>query len=228
LLEHKYPQKLMSPDLQEKLITLVIDKVLIGGILIVAGFGINRALERFKFDLGLNTSRHGLASKSQIDFKEKQLAEFYGPIYALLKRIRPIDDMWNQGRVGSVDKTIVEIIRDSNNRIVDIILTKSYLIDGAGISESYTRFLTHVAVWHAFWDTPDRDWSDYDQLRDAQYSFDFEKEIFQTTENLKQELYDFYKEYGLPGNKWEQNINLRKKYMPNNAHAHRPPKVDRL
>lgn len=66
----------MSSTFQEQLIALVIDKVLIGGLLIVTGFGINRALERFKFDLGLNTSRHGLASKSQIDFKEKQLAEF--------------------------------------------------------------------------------------------------------------------------------------------------------
>ncbi|MEW6494571.1 MAG: hypothetical protein AB1589_18940 [Cyanobacteriota bacterium] len=216
----------MSPKLLEQLITLVVDKVLIGGLLIVAGFGINRALERFKFDLGLNTSRHGLASKSQIDFKERQLAEFYGPIYALLKRIQPIDDMWNQGKVGSVDKLIVEIIRDSNNRIVDIILAKSHLIDGDGISESYTRFLTHVAVWHAFWDTPDRDWSDYAQLRDAQYDSEFEKEIFQTTEKLKQELYVFYQEYGLPASQWAQNV--RKKSVPNNAPARRPPKADRL
>ncbi len=214
----------MSPKLLEQLITLVVDKVLIGGLLIVVGFGIHRALERFKFDLGLNTSRHGLASKSQIDFKERQLAEFYGPIYALLKRIRPIDDMWIQGEVGSVDKIIVEIIRDSNNRIVDIILAKSHLIDGAGISESYTHFLTHVAVWHAFWDTPDRDWSDYARLRDAQYDFEFEKEIFQTTEKLKQELYVFYQEYGLPASKWEQNV--RKKSVPNNAYARRLPKAD--
>ena len=54
----------MSPDLQEKLITLVVDKVLIGGLLIVAGFSINRALESFKFGLGLKTSRHRLASRS--------------------------------------------------------------------------------------------------------------------------------------------------------------------
>jgi hypothetical protein len=132
--------------------------------------------------------------------------------------------MWIQGEVGSVDKIIVEIIRDSNNRIVDIILAKSHLIDGAGISESYTHFLTHVAVWHAFWDTPDRDWSDYARLRDAQYDFEFEKEIFQTTEKLKQELYVFYQEYGLPASKWEQNV--RKKSVPNNAYARRLPKAD--
>lgn len=216
----------MSLSFQEQLVTLVIDKLLIGGLLIVAGFGINRALENFKFDLGLKTSRYGLASKSQIDFKEKQLAELYGPIYALLKRIRPIDDMWSQGKVKSVDTSIIKIIRDSNDRIVNLILNKSHLIHGACISETYTRFLTHVAVWHAFWDTPDRDWSDYTNLRDAQYDFEFEEEIFRTTEKLKQELYDFYQEYGLPASKLEQSV--RKNPMPNRDQAQRPPRGNRL
>jgi hypothetical protein len=37
------------------------------------------------------------------EFKERQLSEFYGPIYALLKRIRPIDDLWNAGRLEEID-----------------------------------------------------------------------------------------------------------------------------
>ena len=70
-----------------------------------------------------------------------------------------------------VDDAIIRVIRDSNNRVVDIILAKIHLIHGHMIPESYTRFLTHVAVWHAFWDNPNSDWSAYASLRDAHYAW---------------------------------------------------------
>lgn len=187
----------MALNFQEQLLITLLDKALIGLLLAGAGYGLNRALERFKYDLGLDANRRGLTLQSQIQFKEKQLAEFYGPIYALLKRIRPIDDLWSEGRVRDVDDAIVGVIRDSNSRIVKIILTKSHLTRGNTIPESYTRFLTHVAVWHAFWDNPNRDWSTYASLRDAHYDREFEREIFQTTEELKQELANLYQQYGL-------------------------------
>jgi hypothetical protein len=187
----------MALEFREQLIITLVDKALIGGLLFLAGYWVNKSLEAFKHDLGLDATRRQLTLQSQIQFKEKQLAEFYGPIYALLKRIRPIDDLWNQEKVRDVDDTIIRVIRDSNNRIVDIILTKSHLIRGNTIPESYTRFLTHVAVWHAFWDNPSRDWSAYAKLRDAQYDMKFEEEVFQTTEALKQELDALYQQYGL-------------------------------
>ena len=73
--------------------------------------------------------------KSQIDFKEKQLSEFYGPIYALLKQIRPLDDLWNAGKLGAADRSIVAAIRKANDRIVEIILAKSHLVQGDRIPE---------------------------------------------------------------------------------------------
>ena len=191
----------MALEFREQLIIALVDKVLIGGLLFLTGYWVNQSLEAFKHDLGLDATRRQLTLQSQIQFREKQLAELYGPIYALLKRIRPIDDLWNQEKVKDVDDTIIRVIRDSNNRIVDIILTKSHLIRGNTIPESYTRFLTHVAVWHAFWDNPSRDWSAYAKLRDAQYDMKFEEEVFQTTEALKQELDALYQQYGLPDEK---------------------------
>jgi hypothetical protein len=154
---------------------------------------LNKDLESFKHDLGLDSTQHQIILQSQIQFKEKQLSEFYGPIYALLKRIRQIDNLWNEGKVKELDDAFIRVIRDSNNRIVDIILSKSHLISGNMIPESYTSFLTHVAVWHAFWDSPNSDWSAYACLPKAHYDMNFEEELFRTTEKLKQELDDLYK-----------------------------------
>ena len=96
-----------------------------------------------------------------------------------------------------MDKPLFNTIKDSNNRIVEIILTKSNLIHGYGIPPSYTHFLTHVAVWHAFWDDPNADWATYEKLPEAHYDEAFEKEIFRTTEDLKHELDQLYEQYGI-------------------------------
>jgi hypothetical protein len=187
----------MTLDFKQQLVITVLDKLLIAGLLALAGFGFNRALERFRHALDIDATRRQLTANSQIQFKEKQLAEFYGPIYAFLKRIRPIDDLWNEGQVKEVDDAIIKLIRESNDRIVEIILSKSHLIRGSTIPESHTRFLTHVAVWHAFWDHPNADWSQYGKIRDAQYDRGFEKEVFDTTELLKRELQLLYEQYGI-------------------------------
>jgi hypothetical protein len=158
---------------------------------------VQRNLESLKYELGLDATQRQITLQSQIQFRERQLSEFYGPIYALLKRIRPIDDLWTEGKVKGIDDAIRGVIRDSNNRVVEIILNKSHLIHGHVIPESYPHFLTHVAVWHAFWDSPDTDWSTYAGLPEAHYDLKFEQEIFQTTEKLKQELDDLYQQYGL-------------------------------
>lgn len=155
------------------------------------------SIENLKYELGIAATRHQLALQSHIQFKERQLSEFYGPIYALLMRIRPIDDLWNQGQVKEVDDAIIKVIRASNDRTVDLLLTKSHLIRGHTIPQSYVGFLTHVAIWHAFWDNPQSDWSAYQELRGAHYDPNFEREIFQTTEELKQELDALYQRYGL-------------------------------
>jgi hypothetical protein len=179
-------------EFSEKLWIALFDKALLGGVLLISGFILKKWLEDYKHALTIDSSSYSITLQSEISFKEKQLSNFYGPIYALLKRIRPIDDLWNKGLVSEVDKQIIHIIRESNDKIVEIILRNSHLIYGSTIPDSYTNFLTHVAVWHSFWDKPDADWSQYTKLREAHYDFDFEKEIFETTEALKQEIADMH------------------------------------
>jgi len=158
---------------------------------------LDRSLESHKHELGVEATRRELALQSQIQFKERQLSEFYGPIYALLKRIRPIDDLWNKGKLETIDEAAKKVMRDSNDRIVEIILTKSHLIQGDQIPKSYTQFLTHVPVWHAFLDHPSKNWSAYQKLPEAFYDTAFEQEVYATTEQLKRDLYQLYQEYGL-------------------------------
>ena len=183
---------------------LISSAAVLGGIFFFAQESfkniLSRRLESFKHDLGVEATRRQVALQSQIQFKERQLSEFYGPTYALLRRIRPIDELWNAGKLQAISDAAVEVICDSNNRIADIILSKCHLIQGDKIPESYTHFLTHVAIWHAFLKSPLRGWPETPALPEAYYTTDFEKDIYGTTETLKRELYQLYQRYGLETN----------------------------
>jgi hypothetical protein len=159
---------------------------------------LDKRLASFRHQLQLEGTEHALALKSQIDFRERQLGEFYGPIYALLKRGKPIYRLWQQGRLDEIDASLRELFIDANNQIVDIVLTRAHLVDGATIPESFTRFLTHVAVWHGYLKTPHRGVPvGKDDFPEAYYPVGFDQEIFETTERLKRELYELHGRYGL-------------------------------
>lgn len=159
---------------------------------------LNRRLEVFKHELGIEAKTRELTLKSQIEFKERQLAEFYGPIYALLKRGRPIYNHWEQGRLDEITTDLETLFVNANNRIVDIVLNKSHLIRGDEVPASFIHFLTHVAVWHAFLKTKHKGVPfAKEEFPEAYYNDNFEREIIETTQTLKRELDGLYHRYGL-------------------------------
>lgn len=166
---------------------------------------LNRRLEIFKHELGIEAKTRELTLKSQIEFKERQLAEFYGPIYALLKRGRPIYDHWAKGKLKEITSDVESLFVDANNQILNILLNKSHLIQGNKIPDSFIHFLTHVAVWHAFLKTNHKGVPfSKEEFPEAYYNDEFENEIFNTTESLKLELDGLYHHYGLLASKPNQ------------------------
>ena len=157
----------------------------------------DRHAERLKHELGIDATKRELLARSQIEFRERQLAEFYGPIYAYLKRGRPIYDLWQMGKLKEIEKTLRDLFIDANDEIVRIILTKAHLIRGPIIPPSFTQYLTHVAVWHAYAMTHGGVPFTPTEFPEAFYPSSFEQEIFETTQALKRELNEPYRQYGL-------------------------------
>jgi len=156
-------------------------------------------LERLKHDLEITAKARELAINSQIQYKERQLAELYGPVYARLKRGRPVYDLWAKGRLQDIRQGVIDLFIKANADVVEIILTKSHLIDGENIPASFLHYLTHVAVWDAYLaqnlkGVPLSE----EEFPEAYYPKLFESDVFSTTERLKRELYALYRELGLP------------------------------
>nr|WP_315428160.1 hypothetical protein [uncultured Albidiferax sp.] len=159
---------------------------------------LDQQMEIFKQKLQIDATTRELTLKSQIDFRERQLGEFYGPIYAYLRRGKPIYLLWDEGRLDEIESDINKLFVAANEAIVAIILTKSHLIAGDKIPESFTRFLTHVAVWHGYMGTEHGGVPLSDkEFPEAYYPEEFEDEIFATTERLKKELFELHNRYGL-------------------------------
>jgi hypothetical protein len=148
-------------------------------------------LEQIKHALDITAKTHELTLSSEIAFRERQLSEFYVPIYTILKRNETIHDHWCDDRLDGVEKSVRELFLSSNIQISEIILAKSYLIEGKKFPKSFIDFLTHTFVWKAFAE------SEFEQFPFDRYEFpnaffkpDFPNEIFATTESLKETLFD--------------------------------------
>lgn len=107
-------------------------------------------MDRKFHDLGLTAKTYEIMLNSQIDFKERQRSEFYGPIYARLQRGQRLNALWRQGKLASVEVDVLALFVQANESNVQTILNQSQWIDGDAIPESYIRYLTHVAIWHPY------------------------------------------------------------------------------
>lgn len=156
-------------------------------------------MDRKFHDLGLTAKTYEIMLNSQIDFKERQRSEFYGPIYARLQRGQRLNALWRQGKLASVEVDVLALFVQANESNVQTILNQSQWIDGDAIPESYIRYLTHVAIWHPYLRRNPPEIPPYERegFQDGQYPDDFEQAIVATTEKLKRELRELYKNYGL-------------------------------
>ena len=112
--------------LSEKIMELVIDKVLLGGIVLAAGYWLNKRFEIFKNETNekyhqrqliaelenqqkqqiselenqLAISRHN----AELEFIERQISEFYWPIYL---RLEKDNVMWKRIKSLSAEKNVL-------------------------------------------------------------------------------------------------------------------------
>jgi hypothetical protein len=187
-------------------LTTVLSGLLSGGAVLGVGVYIfqasfNRLLDQkmevFKQQLQVGTTLRELTLKSQIEFRERQLGEFYGPIYAILSRNVPLWEHFEQHKLDRILPAINQLFVDGNTTIVKILLEKANLIVGNEIPVSYIDFLVHASVWTAFRKTGNGEVPSKAQYPEAWYPDAFQEAIFATTKQLKQELADLHARYGV-------------------------------
>ncbi|BAY66192.1 hypothetical protein NIES22_63050 [Calothrix brevissima NIES-22] len=166
--------------LLETIIELVIDKILIGGIVLVAGHWVNKRFEIFKSETNEKYHQRQLIAElehqqqqqiselenqiavarhnAEIEFIERQISEFYWPIYL---RLEKDNVMWKRIKSLSSDANVLpeaaslaiekDFILKNHQEIVEIIESKIHLaenaMNGKDLINELLKYIKHVAVY---------------------------------------------------------------------------------
>ena len=74
----------------QQLILTLLDKLAIGVLLLLASFILNRAIESYKSRKAIENQMAKIRDEKRLEFLERQLSEFYWPLYIRLEKDRPI------------------------------------------------------------------------------------------------------------------------------------------
>ncbi|MBW4642118.1 MAG: hypothetical protein KME23_03725 [Goleter apudmare HA4340-LM2] len=150
--------------LAEKIIELVLDKILLGGIVLMAGYWLNKRFEIFKNETNEKYYQRQLIAElenqqkqqiselenqiaiarcnAELEFIERQISEFYWPIYL---RLEKDNVMWKRVKSLSPEENVLpeaasetiekEFILKNHQEIVEIIESKIHLAENANNSK---------------------------------------------------------------------------------------------
>ena len=141
----------------QQLIITLFDKAAIGGLLLLAGFWLNRLLETHRSHRALENEFAKLRDSKRLDYLEKQLSQFYWPIYMRLQVDNAVwenvlahrggDDELRRKVASSVETNLV---LPNHTEIVSIIEANIHLAQmDQEEFDAILKFVRHVAVFTA-------------------------------------------------------------------------------
>jgi hypothetical protein len=135
--------------------------------------------------------------ESELEYRQTQLADFYGPIYARLKVAEELYGMFMRQELKEINLEIIQLFRSNNEAITQTITTRAHLIDGSEIPACFTKYITSVTIWNFYTSRPGQPWIDEHVAHLPQVAFpvEFRSYIIEKTEELKKRLDSLYIKY---------------------------------
>jgi hypothetical protein len=141
---------------EEQIIVTLLDKALIGGLIAIAGFWLNRGIELYKSRRALENELEKLRDQKRIQFLESQLSNFFWPIYLRLqvdnvvwKRIleRAAEDQKKRNIARQIENGFILV---NHREIVKIIEGNIHLVGSdPALFKVLLDYMRHVAVYSA-------------------------------------------------------------------------------
>jgi hypothetical protein len=171
------------------------DLVQILGVFLASALGAGAFLKfsaEKVIETGLQKALHKeqILTEADLEFRKRQIEEFYGPIYSSLKLSSEIYPLWIQGKVKEVNQDIIALFKSQNDEITTILKTKAHLMDGEEFPPEFIKFMTSATIWGMYCSRQDHPFipehvANIDQVK---WPKEFESHIFLKTEELKKNL----------------------------------------
>jgi hypothetical protein len=143
-------------------------------------------------------SREVFLWRSELAYREQQLSQLYGPAYGYVMSQRKIYALWMDHKMHEVNFDVKKLLSTQNHILRDLIISKSHLIDGPQMPDSFVRFFTSTLVFDLY-AAPSDAGSVPEQLKaDARYPDDFDDHIIKTTERLRARIEMLHAKFAAP------------------------------
>lgn len=140
----------------QKVVLSIIDKALIGGLLLILGYYINKTLETYRSKKSLENELAKTKHNKLIDYMDKQLSQFYWPLYIRLHIDQAIwSRIMDKRKDDPLLKEVAEkiendVILPNHAEITKIIEGNIHLMEANGkLFNELKAYLRHVAVYKA-------------------------------------------------------------------------------
>jgi hypothetical protein len=143
--------------LQDEVIKILLDKLAVGGLLLLGGFLLNKTIEKLKYAESLKNEITKQRFVTRLQLIERQLTEFYWPIYLRLQKDNVVwERMLDKGkednealqRIGTLIET--DFILPNHEEMVKVIESKIHLAQSdKELLEALLSYLDHIAVYKA-------------------------------------------------------------------------------
>ena len=144
-------------SLNKELFKIIVDKFAIGLLIVLAGYILNRAIERFKAAEALRNELHKQRFAAKLNRVERQLSEFYWPVYLRLQMDNTVwrrlldknrDDSDPLKVIGN--QIEVDFLLPNHREIVKIIESKIQLAEPDNTLQALLlEYINHVAIYNA-------------------------------------------------------------------------------
>jgi hypothetical protein len=142
--------------IQDEVIKILLDKVAIGGLLLLGGFLVNKTVEKLKYAESLRNEITKQRFVTRLQLIERQLTEFYWPIYLRLQKDNVVwERMLDKDKedealqkIGTLIET--DFILPNHEEIVKVIESRIHLAQlDQELLEALLSYIKHIAVYKA-------------------------------------------------------------------------------
>lgn len=186
----------------EDIIKLFVDKVFIGILILLIGYVITKAIEKFKSEQAILKEYETMRDKTALQHLQRQIEELYSPLLGLIQQSRIVYEV-EQKKLPlkstpeefskTKDYFIEKYYLPLNDEMAKLIRTKIYLLDTDEMPESFHQFLKHESQFAALYKL----WKDKgirsDEIDGEEYPLPLENDVKNSLNELRKRYNHYLK-----------------------------------
>jgi hypothetical protein len=183
-----------SLTFEQEIALVVIQGLVIGLLILLASYFLNRQLEKFRGRQESQRAEDRLREETGLKHLEAQIGELYGPLFGIQqtalamaqvfrKRLTMTQDADEQGKIKH--HYLGRYLLPLNQKTADLIRSRSHLLEAEEMPMSFKAFLEHQAQVESLYTLGAEEHVQSDNLTPTPYPESFNKDVQRTLDELR-------------------------------------------